>query len=353
MSALPLVLLAGWSAVAVALPAIRLELGASATGVQVLLLALLVPAAALLVPAGRLGRRPALVAGGLLLAAGGIAGALAGSIAVLIGAGVLLGLGAGALLAHSAALGSPALQAAACGLALSAGPLAGGFLVDAVGWRWVFWLALPAAALAALLALAAPHPAGRRPAGNAVAACGLLGAYGVMALLVPQYGQFVLEHSARDAALLLLPAGVALLALSFPAAWLGGRVGARPLLIGGLACAACGMLAVGFVDADTGLRALLPGVLLLGAGLGLVLPQVLDGAAWNGALVLAGSALVLLAGGWLAEAVESGRRDGGASFDAAVSDGLAAAGWMLTAVLVLCAVLAALPQAKLVSSTPS
>ena len=174
-----------------------------------------------------------------------------------------------------------------------------------------------------------------------------------MALLVPQYSQFVQEHSARDVALLLLPAGVALLALSFPAAWLGGRVGARPLLIGGLACAACGMLAVGFVDADTGLRALLPGVLLLGAGLGLVLPQVLDGAAWNGALVLAGSALVLLAGGWLAEAVESGRRDGGASFDAAVSDGLAAAGWMLTAVLVLCAVLAALPQAKLVSSTPS
>ena len=54
MSALPLVLIAEWSAVAVALPAIRLELGASATGVLMLLLALLVPPAVLLVPAGRL-----------------------------------------------------------------------------------------------------------------------------------------------------------------------------------------------------------------------------------------------------------------------------------------------------------
>jgi hypothetical protein len=353
VSALPFVLLAEWSAVAVALPAIRLELGASATGVQLLLLALLVPPAVLLIPARRLGRRPAVGAGILLFASGGVVGALAGSVAALIGAGILQGVGAAAMLAHSGALRSPALQGAACGLALSIGPVAGGYLVETADWRSVFWLALPVAAVAALLALAGSQRPGLPAAGNAVAAGALLGAYATMALLVPQYGQLVLERSAPGSAVLLLPAGGALLVLSLPLARLARRLGARPLVVAGLACAAAGMLAVTFVDADTGLRTLLPGLLLLGVGLGLSVPPVLEGSAWNGTMVLAGSSLTLLAGGGLAELVQSGRRDGGATFDAAVSDGLAAAGWMLAAVLLLCAVLAALPQAKLVSSTPS
>ena len=356
MSALPLVLIAEWCAVAVALPAIRLELGASATGVLMLLLALLVPAAVLLLPAERLPRRPALLAGIVLFGAGGLACALAGSIAVLVAAAGVQGVGAAALLAHSAGLGSPALRAAGCGLALTAGPVAGAYLVEAADWRWVFWLALPVAALAALPALLRPRPADRsldpQPAGSGVAACALAGAFATMALLVPQYGQFVLERSAPGSALLLLPAGAALLVLSLPAAWLAGRVSGRPLSIAGLACATAGMLAVTFVDADTGPRALVPGLVLLGAGLALAFAPAQDG---NRAAVPAGGALLLALGGGLANWVQTDQREAGASFDAALSDGLAAAGWMLAAALVLAAVLTALPrpQAKLVSNTPS
>ena len=352
MSAPALVLAAAWAAVAAALPAIRLELGASAAGAQALLTALLLTPALLLVPAGRLSRRHALAAGMLLFAAGAVTCALAGSIAVLVVGAAIAGAGAAGLLAQPAATASPALGAAAFGLALAVGPLAGAALADAAGWRWVFWIALPLTALAALAAVALPRREPRPAAGAAVAA--LVGTYAVVALLLPQYGEFVLERSYVGSALLLLPAGAALLFLSFPAAWLAGRVGARSLVVAGLACAAAGMLAMTFVDADTGPRALLPGVLLLGVGLGLVCPQGPVGPAWNRAAVLAGAALVLTAGGLLSQLVQSDRRDAGASFDAAVGDGLTAAAWLLAVALVLGALLAALPalQAKRVSSTP-
>ena len=81
---------------------------------------------------------------------------------------------------------------------------------------------------------------------------------------------------------------------------------------------------------------------------------------WPGrasALVLAGAAVVLAASGGLASWVQADERDAGASFDAATSAGLAAAGWLLAALFVLAAVVAVLlgrpAQAKVVSSTPS
>ena len=353
MSAPPVVLAGLWAAVAAALPAIRLELGASAAGALAVASVLLLTPAVLVAPAARLSHRAALAAGTLLLAIGAVTCALAGSIAVLAGGAVIAGAGAAGLLAPSASFASPALGGAAYGLALAAGPLAGAALAQAADWRWVFWLALPLTALAALAAAGLPRPDGR-PTGDAATAA-LLGTYAAVALLVPQYGQFVLERTGVRSALLLLPAGAALLVLSFPAVWLAGRLGARTLVVAGLTCAAAGMLALTFVDADTGPRALLPGVLLLGVGLGLACPQEPLGPGWSRAALLAAGALVLTAGGLLSALVESARRDAGASFDTAVSDGLAGTAWLLAAVLVLGALLAAVPalQAKRVSSTPS
>lgn len=47
-------------------------------------------------------------------------------------------------------------------VAILVGPLAGGVITDAVGWRWVFWINIPVGLIALALAVAAvPHIAGR------------------------------------------------------------------------------------------------------------------------------------------------------------------------------------------------
>ncbi|MEH3077343.1 MAG: MFS transporter [Quadrisphaera sp.] len=62
---------------------------------------------------------------------------------------------------------------AVSGAAAAAGPLVGGTLVEALSWRWVFYVNLPVAAVAVVLALRTlsetRHPAGRLDVGGAVA----------------------------------------------------------------------------------------------------------------------------------------------------------------------------------------
>jgi DHA2 family methylenomycin A resistance protein-like MFS transporter len=84
------------------------------------------------------------------------------SIGLLVGARILQGLGAAAILpivtqlypdpgARPRAIGT---WAALGGSAMVAGPVVGGVLVTAVSWRAIFWLNVPLAALATVLALA-------------------------------------------------------------------------------------------------------------------------------------------------------------------------------------------------------
>ncbi|HXW38836.1 MAG TPA: MFS transporter, partial [Acidimicrobiales bacterium] len=122
--------------------------------------------AAVLVPAGRwadrIGRRPVFVAG---LAAFGIGSLLCGvapDVAALIGARVVQAFGAGMMVPASLSLllGAvpPAARVKAIGtwsalgaLGAALGPVIGGSLVQ-FGWRWVFWVNLPVAAAAVVLA---------------------------------------------------------------------------------------------------------------------------------------------------------------------------------------------------------
>ena len=152
----------------VALPAIRASYGAGAAEVQWVVNAYLLPISALLLLGGALGdhfgRRRLLVTGTSLFAAASLVCALAPTLEVLLAARAAQGVGAALLLPNSLALLNAAYEgekrgravgiwAAAGAAAAAVAPLIGGWLVDNVGWPAIFYINLPIAAGAILLAL--------------------------------------------------------------------------------------------------------------------------------------------------------------------------------------------------------
>jgi EmrB/QacA subfamily drug resistance transporter len=417
-----------------ALPSIRLELGASSSGLQWVQNVYLLTMAALVITLGRLGdmlgRKRVFQLGLLGFGAGSVICATAGSTGQLIGGRVVQGAGGAALLALSLAIANLAfppderpravgIWAAVSAVALAIGPLVGGIAVELVSWRLIFWIAVPFVALAlAITAVAAPESrdetaearidllglatltlgltavvlalvqgkqwgwesaatlgvlAGglallalfwvvehhvHQPIvdfqlfrsgpylGATAAAFALVGSYWALIFYLPQYIELVLDNSTLVSGLLVLPVTAPMVAISPLAGRLSSRVGVRALMTAGMACASAGMLVVTRVDGDTGYSLLLPGLLLFGVAMGLVfatmsaaamaaLPPEKAGVA-SGVLAmnrtLAG-ALLLAGAGAIFQHIELESRLDGSSFDAAFSDGLAGAAWLLVGVL--------------------
>ena len=180
----------------VALPAIRTSYGAGAEQVQWVVNAYLLPLSALLLLGGALGdhygRRRLLVIGTSLFGAASLLCALAPSLGLLLAARAAQGVGAALLLPNSLALlnasysGEERGRAVGIWAASGAGaaaiaPLIGGWLVQNVGWPAIFYINLPLALGAILLAIrfvteSSDAGAGRTDYPGALLATGGLGA---------------------------------------------------------------------------------------------------------------------------------------------------------------------------------
>jgi DHA2 family methylenomycin A resistance protein-like MFS transporter len=150
----------------VALGPIVHDLGGSLAGAQWIVSAYTLAFATFLLSAGawadRIGARSAFLIGLAVFGVGSAACAAAPSMGALIAARAVQGLGAALLMPCSLALvthifpagparrGALAAWGGISALGLSAGPVLGGILVDGVGWRFIFLVNLPLAALAAL-----------------------------------------------------------------------------------------------------------------------------------------------------------------------------------------------------------
>ncbi|MFD3780030.1 MFS transporter [Streptomyces sp. NPDC058612] len=152
----------------VALPAIGEDLGADLAVLQWTVNAYLLTLAGLILVGGalgdRFGRRRIFVLGVVWFAAASLLCGIAPNAGVLIAARALQGIGGALLTPGSLALIQASIRAGDRGRAVglwsglggvgaAVGPFLGGWLVDGPGWRWVFLLNVPVAALCVPVAL--------------------------------------------------------------------------------------------------------------------------------------------------------------------------------------------------------
>lgn len=151
------------SGVNIGLPAIGTEFAASAVLLTWMSTAYSLATAVFLLPSGKLadihGRKRLFVTGVAVYTLASVLCALAPSAPVLIAFRIIQGFGSAMILATSTAILTsiyPAnergrvlgINTAAVYLGLSAGPFLGGMIVESLGWRAVFWINVPLAALA-------------------------------------------------------------------------------------------------------------------------------------------------------------------------------------------------------------
>ncbi|MEU3841357.1 MFS transporter [Streptomyces sp. NPDC028635] len=231
----------------VALPAIGARLGTDVGGLQWVVDGYALALAALMLTSGtagdRHGHRRVVLAGLAVFGAGSLACGLAPTAGALIAARVAQGVGAALLLPGTLAVigrafPDPAGRARAIGvwagvgsLALPAGPLLGGVLVDCLGWRAVFLVNVPIV-LVALVRAAAVVPESR-------------------------------EETARPLDLPGVVLGALLLLAATYAFIEGGRSGpAAPRAVTAAVVAAAALVALAVVESCRGDDAMLPPALL-------------------------------------------------------------------------------------------
>jgi EmrB/QacA subfamily drug resistance transporter len=227
----------------VALPAIARSFGLGIEGLQWVLNGYLLTLTALMLLGGALGdrfRRSRVFAVGCIgFAVASVGCALAPTLVVLVLLRLVQGTAGALLVPNSLAMLETSLAerdraeaigqwAAWSAFSSAAGPLLGGWLVDAVAWRGVFAIMVPFALAAALLALrhTPPERVSREPVDYSGAVLATLGLAGTVWALImgPALG------AGHPAVLGSGAAGVALLVMFVVAERRADRAGLRPLL---------------------------------------------------------------------------------------------------------------------------
>jgi EmrB/QacA subfamily drug resistance transporter len=144
--------------VTTALPVLRVDLGASLADLEWTVNAYNLAFACLLLTGAalgdRFGRRRMFAIGIALFTAASAAAALSPDVGTLIGARAVQGAGAAIVMPLTLTLISAAFPAekrgaaiglwgGIAGLAVAAGPVVGGGVVDGINWHWIFWLNVP------------------------------------------------------------------------------------------------------------------------------------------------------------------------------------------------------------------
>lgn len=290
------------SIVTVALPHIGESLHVGAATAQWVALSYLIVLLLALVLVGQLadlmGRKLLYSYGFAVFTIGSVLCGLSPSLPLLVGARVLQALGAAMLQANSVALIREAMpsaelargigvQGAAQAMGLALGPAVGGLLVALGGWRLIFFVNVPVGIVALVLArLLLPRSRlGTREGRSGIAGLkallrppvisfGLAG--GLSAYLVTFGSLFVVPYYLVAAGVGPTAAGLQLaalpIALGIVAPFAGrasGRIGPRPLMIGGLTLTTIGLVVLALLHEGP---SLIIGLMLAGAGIGAFSP---------------------------------------------------------------------------------
>ncbi|MFI8830624.1 DHA2 family efflux MFS transporter permease subunit [Streptomyces afghaniensis] len=196
------------TALTVAAPAMTEDLGLSSADLQWVIDGYTVPYAALMLLLGAIGdkysRRGALVLGLVVFGGGAVSGYLAGSATAVIAARAVMGAGAAMIMPATLSLLAATfpraerakaitLWTATAGLAIAAGPLVAGALLEHHGWSSTFLINVPIAALAIVGALVLVPPSrsghqGRIDYGGGLLSVVWIGALVYMIIEGPHFG---------------------------------------------------------------------------------------------------------------------------------------------------------------------